>query len=447
MKPSIPKGTRDLIPRHVFRQNYIFSVIRQVFEQYGYLPIETPALENLDTLLGKYGDEGDKLLFKILNNGDFLGKADKHALENLDSKSLLPSIARRGLRYDLTVPFARFVAMNQHQLQFPFKRYQIQPVWRADRPQKGRYQEFYQCDADAVGSDSLMYEAEYIAIIDKVFTKLGMEVEIRINHRLILNAIAELCGVSDRLAEMTVGIDKLSKIGWDGVKREWTKSEYSQVQIEGLTRFFSTKNRKDLFALLDGSESGRKAASELTEIFGYLEGLSFTQDVIYDPTLARGLSYYTGCIFEVVSKEVKIGSILGGGRYADLTGVFGLKGMSGVGISFGVARIFDVMEELNKWPEHIDHSPRALLIALDQEAHKKAFGILREIHDAGTSAQLYPEPTKLRKQLKYANASGVNYVIIIGEEEIEKQKYTLKDMKTGEQSNIPLEEIILRIKK
>ncbi len=446
MKPSIPKGTRDYSPQQVYRQNFIFSTIRSVFEKYGYQPIETPVMENLDTLLGKYGDEGDKLLFKILNNGDFLAKADEDALKKRDSNRLVGSISKRGLRYDLTVPFARYVVMHQHELQFPFKRYQIQPVWRADRPQKGRYQEFYQCDADAIGSDSLMFEAEYILMIDEVFSRLGLEVDIRINSRKILEGIAGATGIPDKMNAMTIAVDKLDKIGWEGVAAELLRAGIPEEKIERLKQLYATTDLIKMGERLKDSTEGSKGVHELQEVLDYLSGIALRQQLTFDPTLARGLSYYTGCIFEVKSREVQIGSILGGGRYANLTGVFGLPGVSGVGISFGVARIFDVMQELNRFPQDIDQPIQLMLCALDASCHKWAFKLLQQLHQHDISAHLYPEPAKLKKQMKYAHDTGAPFVLLVGSEEMNQRKYTLREMVSGDQWIMSIEEVIEKLK-
>lgn len=446
MKPSIPKGTRDYSPQEVYRQNFIFSTIKEVFEKYGYQPIETPVMENLNTLLGKYGDEGDKLLFKVLNNGDFLAKADSDALDKRDSNAVISSISKRGLRYDLTVPFARYVVMHQHEIQFPFKRYQIQPVWRADRPQKGRYQEFYQCDADAVGSDSLMFEAEYILMIDEVFTRLGLEVEIKLNNRKILEGIAEVAGIPDKMTGMTVAVDKLDKIGWEGVSVELESGGISKAQIGELQRLYAVAELGELKEALSRSEIGLTGVDEIMEVYEYLDTVQLNQNLIFDPTLARGLSYYTGCIFEVKSSETQIGSMLGGGRYANLTGVFGMPGVSGVGISFGVARIFDVMQELDRFPENIDQPIQLLLIALDEECHRWSFRLLHELRRNLISSHLYPEPAKLKKQMKYADNSNTPFVLMIGSEEMKLERYTLKHMKSGEQWQLSLDEIVDKLK-
>ena len=370
MKPSIPKGTRDFLPQQVNRRNYIFDIIRSVFVKYGYQSIETPVMENLSTLTGKYGEEGDRLLFKVLNNGDFLKKADAAALEAGDSTKVIPSISKRGLRYDLTVPFARFVVMYQNDLSFPFKRYQIQPVWRADRPQKGRYQEFYQCDVDVVGSDSLSYEAELVQIYDEVFGKLGVKTITRINNRKVLAGIAEVAGIPDQMVEMTVAIDKLDKIGLDGVVNELRQREIGETAIEQISTILEVKDLDALATALQSSETGMQGVEEIKTVFAYLEGYELSNQLQFDVTLARGLNYYTGCIFEVnvdtvAHPDVKMGSIGGGGRYADLTSVFGLKNMPGVGVSFGAERIYDVLEELELFPAEDSAALKVLFIAFD----------------------------------------------------------------------------------
>ena len=374
MRPSIPKGTRDFGPGEVLKRNYIFDRIREVFVRYGYQPIETPAMEDLKTLTGKYGEEGDQLLFKVLNNGDFLSKADEEALKNRDSSALVPSISKRGLRYDLTVPFARFVAMHQNDIPFPFKRYQIQPVWRADRPQKGRYQEFYQCDVDVVGSDSLALEAELAQIYDEVFAKLGLKVVVKINNRKVLAGMAEAAGIPQHFLSMTMAIDKLDKIGMDGVKKELAGRGLTEEAIEKVTQMLAIQDLEALKGVLVKSETGKEGVEELEKVFDYLSLGDTHNDIRFDITLARGLTYYTGCIFEVAvdtaaegQEKVKMGSIGGGGRYADLTEVFGLKqNGSGVGISFGAERIYDVMEELDLFPEDKANTLRLLFVAFDE---------------------------------------------------------------------------------
>ncbi|MCB0606820.1 MAG: histidine--tRNA ligase, partial [Lewinella sp.] len=439
MKPGIPKGTRDFTPDQAIRRNYIFDTIRSVFTKYGFQPIETPAMENLETLTGKYGEEGDRLLFKVLNNGDYLAKADEAALENRDSNKLTASIARRGLRYDLTVPFARFVVMRQNELSFPFKRYQIQPVWRADRPQRGRYQEFYQCDVDVVGSDSLVYEAELAQIYDEVFTRLNIPVRIKINNRKILNGIAEAAGIPDKLTDMTVAIDKLDKIGADGVRKEMQERGIPETAVDRIETILKNTSLEALRSELAASETGLKGVAELETIFDYLSGLRINNELVFDVTLARGLSYYTGCIFEVQALGVQMGSIGGGGRYDDLTGIFGLPNVSGVGVSFGAERIYDVMEELNLFPADNPASLKVLFMAFDEATHRYAFRCLTQLRAAGINADIYPEPGKLKKQMKYANDRQVPYVILVGEDEMQTGKLALKDMASGEQAVLGVE--------
>ena len=444
MKPSIPKGTRDFSPTEVRRRNYIFSIMREVFVRFGYQPIETPAMENLQTLTGKYGEEGDKLLFKVLNNGDFLAKADDEALANKDSVSLIPSISKRGLRYDLTVPFARYVVMHQNDIAFPFKRYQIQPVWRADRPQKGRYQEFYQCDVDVVGSDSLMLEAELVQIYDEVFRKLGLEVTIMINNRKVLAGLAEAAGIPEQFMEMTMAIDKLDKVGMEGVQKEMRDRGIPDASIDKITEMLKAQSPEELSEAFANSEIGQKGIAELQTVFEYLKTYKATNEVSFEITLARGLSYYTGCIFEVKAKNVQMGSIGGGGRYDDLTGIFGMKDVSGVGVSFGAERIYDVMESLNSFPELSSEDLQLLLIAFDEASHAYAFEWLTRLRAAGINAELYPEPAKLKKQMKYANARQVPYTGLMGDSEMKAAQISLKDMKTGEQQAYKLEDLIKR---
>ncbi len=441
MKPTIPKGTRDFLPEEVNKRNFIFDTIREVFVRYGYQPIETPAMEALTTLTGKYGEEGDKLLFKILSNGDFLADANKEALAAMDSAKLAGSISKRGLRYDLTVPFARFVVMHQNDIAFPFKRYQIQPVWRADRPQKGRYQEFFQCDADVVGSNSLMYEAELARIYDEVFAKLGVNVTIKINNRKILAGIAEAAGVADRFVDMTVAIDKLDKIGIEGVRRELESRGLAGPSIERIEIMLQTTSVAAMRELFADSPTGLAGIEELETVFDYLGANSLRNELAFDPTLARGLSYYTGCIFEVKAKDAQMGSIGGGGRYDNLTGNFGLPNVSGVGISFGAERIFDVMEELKLFPEKVSGGIEVLFIAFDGPTHRYAFECVSKLRAAGIACDLYPEPAKIKKQMDYANKRGVPYVVLIGETEMASGKLTLKNMVSGEQEQLGVEEI------
>lgn len=447
MKPSIPKGTRDFSPEQVNKRNFIFNTIRRVFTKYGYQPIETPVMENLSTLTGKYGEEGDRLLFKVLNNGDFLAKADEQALTERSSAQLVSSISRRGLRYDLTVPFARYVVMHRNELTFPFKRYQIQPVWRGDKPQKGRYQEFYQCDVDVVGSDSLLYEAELMQIYDEAFAELGLEVKIKINNRKILAGIAEAAGIRDRFTEMTVAIDKLDKIGLEGVKREMSGRGIGENAIENIIEMLSVSSLDELNAFFAQSETGRKGIEELSIVFDYLEESTLQNEIKFDVALARGLNYYTGCIFEVEAKaDIKIGSLGGGGRYDDLTSVFGLKNVSGVGISFGAARIYDLMEELEGFPEDAASDLKVLFLAFDELSHRFAFRCLNQVRAAGVNAEIYPEPLKMKKQMKYADNRKAANVVIIGSEEMNSGLLSLKNMTSGEQEKLPLEAIIERLR-
>lgn len=444
-KPSIPKGTRDFGPEQVGKRDFIFDTIRDVFIKYGYQPIETPTMESLSTLTGKYGDEGDKLLFKVLNNGDFLAKADSDALAQKNTSKLLPTISKRGLRYDLTVPFARFVVMNQNSISFPFKRYQIQPVWRADRPQKGRYQEFYQCDVDVVGSNSLMYEAELVQIYDEVFAQLGINVTIKVNNRKVLFGMAEAAGIADQFMEMTMAIDKLDKIGEEGVKNELIKRSIPEGAIAKILDILKVQDLNTLSTFFENSETGQKGIEELRTFHKYFDLQPASNKVTFDITLARGLNYYTGCIFEVIANDVKIGSIGGGGRYDDLTGVFGLKDVSGVGISFGADRIYDVMEELDIFPKEVTQTLDIIFIAFDDATHAYAFDCLNKIRKAGIASELYPTPGKMKKQMKYANNRKVPYVALIGSEELEKGYITLKNMESGEQEQLSLETLIAKL--
>lgn len=442
MKPGIPKGTRDFGPKAVKKRNYIFDIIKGVFTKYGFDSIETPVMENLQTLTGKYGEEGDKLLFKVLNNGDYLAKADQQALEDKNSNKLTSSISKRGMRYDLTVPFARFVVMHQNDLAFPFKRFQIQPVWRADRPAKGRYQEFYQCDVDIIGSKSLTYEAELCFIYDEIFEALGLDVEIRINNRKILAGLAAFVGVEDKFQDMTVAIDKLDKIGPEKVILEMTERG---IPKEAATTVLELIGQKDLEAFektLNTQELAMEGIAELKKVYKYLSTKTMKNAVVFDPCLARGLNYYTGAIFEVVGLNVNMGSLGGGGRYADLTSIFGLKDMSGVGVSLGAERIYDVMLEKELFPSDLDEGLDLLLIAMDEEAHDFGFSQLSQIRSAGIQAELYPDPTKMKKQMKYANARQAKFVAIMGSEELEKKQFTLKDMDTGNQQLVDIKALI-----
>lgn len=442
MTPALPKGTRDFLPEELARRKFIFRTIESVFERFAYQAIETPAMESLDSLLGKYGDEGDKLLFKVLNNGDFLAKADQEALAAKDADRLAPSISKRGLRYDLTVPFARFAVMHQHEIQLPFKRYQIQPVWRADRPQKGRYQEFYQCDADVLGSESLSYEAELVQIYDRVFAELQLPVTIRINNRKILSGIAEVLGCEKLFMQMTVAIDKLDKIGWEGVSAELMRAGFTDDQSARLRNLLEMRHPEELAEALAQSQTGSQGLRELARVKNYLEDYEFANEFEFDLTLARGLSYYTGCIFEVVAREMAYGSIGGGGRYDDLTGIFGMPGNSGVGISFGADRIYDVMLALDRFPQSLGSELHLLFIALDEESHSYAFRHMSQIRLAGYRCDLYPEPAKMKKQMKYANARQVPFVAIAGESERNAGIFSVKNMASGEQNNMDVKALI-----
>ena len=432
-KPGIPEGTRDFGPEQVRRRTYLFDTIRSVFVKFGFQPLETPAVENMSTLTGKYGEEGDKLLFKILNNGDFLKDADAEALNAKDSLKLTPLIAKRGLRYDLTVPFARYVVMNRGQLVFPFKRYQIQPVWRADRPQRGRYREFFQCDADVIGSDSLLYEAELVQIYDEAFKRLGVPVTIKINNRKILHGIAEAAGIPERFVDMTVVIDKLDKIGLEGVRKELADRNISAEAIDRIEQILGADTYEALRPAFGASETGQKGLDELDRVYRFLQKSPLHNTLKFDVTLARGLSYYTGCIFEVAAGGVQMGSIGGGGRYADLTGVFGMPGLSGVGISFGADRIYDVMAELGLFPETLDESVKVLFISFDEASQQYAFEHMTRLRAEGIPAELYPEPGKLKKQFEYAAKRNIPFVAIIGDEEVQNGIIKLKDQKTGEE--------------
>lgn len=450
-KPSLARGTRDFGPKVMAKRNFILNTIKTVFQKYGFQALETPAMENLSVLMGKYGDEGDQLLFKILNSGDFTKKANTELFE-AGPKALLPKISEKGLKYDLTVPFARFVAMNRHELAMPFKRYQIQPVWRADRPQKGRYREFYQCDADVVGTDSLLCEAEIVMMLNEVFTNLGITgYEIKINNRKILSGIAEVIGAKGEESNLCVAIDKLDKIGKEKVEVELLSRDFTTDNIEKLQKLFDLpssfeENLSVLKGWLESSEIGSKGIEELQQTFDLLK--SFGADISrisLDATLARGLSYYTGAIFEVKATEVSIGSISGGGRYDNLTGTFGLKGVSGVGISLGVDRIFDVMEELQLFPASSLKTTNVLLIAMDDDSFGKSLPILKQLRENSISAELYPDTTKLKKQFDYANKKEIPYVIVIGSEELKAQKYSLKNMSTGDQELLNIASIIKKL--
>lgn len=448
-KPAIPKGTRDFSPAEVARREYIINCIKKHFTAFGYLPIETPSFENLETLLGKYGEEGDRLIFKILNSGDFISKVDDVTYSSKSSKSLLPKITDKALRYDLTVPFARYVVMHQNELQFPFKRYQIQPVWRADRPQKGRFREFYQCDADVVGPRSLLQELELVQIYDRVFRDLGFsEINIKVNHRKILAGIAEVIGAQHQLVDFTVALDKLDKIGKDGVIGEMTKKGISEQAIKKADPLFSLEGSnadkiKILDHVLEASQTGIQGLVELAEMLEMLKTVKLQCIALeIDVTLARGLNYYTGSIFEVSPPAgVEMGSIGGGGRYDDLTGIFGLEGLSGVGISFGLDRIYLVMEVLKMFPETIDTSLDVLFVHFGQQEALRAFELVSQLREQGIRADIYPVDTKMQKQMKYANSRNVPYVVLLGANEMANDSFVVKDMRSGEQQTFTIEEL------
>ena len=449
-KPSIPKGTRDFLPADVAKRNYIFNTIKGAFQKYGFQPIETPSFEKRETLLGKYGEEGDRLIFRILNSGDKMKKADLQALENDNLALFANSLAEKALRYDLTVPFARFVVQHQNELAFPFKRYQIQPVWRADRPQHGRYQEFFQCDADVVGSDSLLYELEFVQLFDEVLTELGIpDFSIKINNRKILSGIAEVSGEADKLIDITVAIDKLDKIGQEGVEKELREKGVSENAISIIAPLFdlSGSNQENLARMcefLKDSEEGQKGLDEISFIFDQIAVLGLNKAKLeFDVTLARGLNYYTGAIFEVKANGVNMGSICGGGRYDDLTGLFGMPGMSGVGISFGADRIYDVLAELNLFPAELDRGLTLLFVNFGEKEQAYCLPLLKEVRANGIDAELYPSfDAKMKKQMKYADDKRVAFVAIVGESEMAENLIQVKNMTTGEQEEMSLEEMI-----
>ena len=447
MKPSIPKGTRDFTPQEMANRNYIFNTIRDVFRLYGFQQIETPAMENLSTLMGKYGEEGDKLLFKILNSGDFLASVSDEELNEKNSIKLTGKIAEKGLRYDLTVPFARFVVQNRDKITFPFKRYQIQPVWRADRPQKGRYREFYQCYGDVVGSDSLLNEVELIQIMDEVYQRFGIRVSIKMNNRKILSGIAEIIGEADKIVDITVAIDKLDKIGLENVNAELRSKELSEEAIAKLQPIIqlSGTNREKIAVLkevLAGSETGLKGVAELEFIFDRVDLLTVKAELELDLTLARGLNYYTGAIFEVKALDVQIGSITGGGRYDNLTGVFGMDGVSGVGISFGADRIFDVLNQLELYPEDSLLTTQLMFVNFGEKEEAYLLPLVASVRAAGIRTEIYPEPVKMKKQMGYADAKKIPFVALVGESEMTEGKINLKNMITGEQKPVTVQELI-----
>lgn len=450
-KPSIPKGTRDFSPIEMAKRNYIFNTIKEVFLLYGFQQIETPAMENLSTLMGKYGEEGDKLLFKMLNSGDYLKNAPAEMLEQHDYIHLIPKISEKGLRYDLTVPFARYVVMHRNDIQFPFKRYQIQPVWRADRPQKGRYREFYQCDADVVGSDSLMNEIELVGMIDEVFKRFGINVIIKINNRKVLSGIAEVIGAPDKIVDITVAIDKIDKIGLENVNAELLEKGLSQDAVDALQPLLTLSGSNEeklatLSTLLPSSEVGMKGVEELRYVLTNSEAQQPKGVVELDVSLARGLNYYTGTIIEVKAKDVVIGSITGGGRYDNLTGVFGMPGTSGVGISFGADRIYDVLNTLELYPKDTLASTKVLFVNFGEKEGAQSLQYVMKLRANGIPAEIYPDSTKMKKQMSYANDKNVAYVAMVGETEMANGTIALKCMETGEQENLTIDEVISKLK-
>ena len=451
-KPSIPKGTRDFGPEEMAKRNYIFNTIKDVYALYGFEQIETPAMETLQTLMGKYGEEGDKLLFKILNSGDYLNKISDEELNERNSLHLASKLCEKGLRYDLTVPFARYVVMHRDELQLPFKRYQIQPVWRADRPQKGRYREFYQCDADVVGSDSLLNEVELMQIVDTVFTKFGIRIQIKINNRKILSGIAEVLDEADKIVDITVAIDKLEKIGLENVNAELKAGGITDEAIEKLqpilTMQGSNENKlKTIEKVLESSEVGLKGVEETRFILDTLNSVGLNNEIQLDLTLARGLNYYTGAIFEVKALDTPMGSITGGGRYDNLTGIFGMPGLSGVGISFGADRIYDVLNTLELYPKEMLSSTQVLFINFGEKETAYCLPFIAEIRKSGIRAEIFPDKAKMKRQMNYANAKNIPYVVFAGEDEIEKGKLMLKDMQSGEQKLVTAKELIASVLK
>ena len=450
-KPSIPKGTRDFSPMEMAKRNYIFDTIRSVYQLYGFQQIETPAMETLGTLMGKYGEEGDKLLFKVLNSGDFLNKVSDEELQERNALHLAAKLCEKGLRYDLTVPFARYVVMHREELQLPFKRYQMQPVWRADRPQKGRYREFWQFDGDIVGSDSLLNEVELMQIVDNVFTRFGVRVQIKINNRKILTGIAEVIGAADKIVDITVAIDKLDKIGLDNVNAELREDGLSEKQIEKLQPIITLEGANEeklntIAEVLKDSEIGLKGIEETRYILNMLSGNSLKNELQLDLTLARGLNYYTGAIFEVKALDVQIGSITGGGRYDNLTGIFGMPGISGVGISFGVDRIFDVLNALDAYPQDAVVGTQLLFINFGEKETAYCLPAVARAREAGIRTEIYPDSSKMKKQMSYANAKQIPFVALAGENEMSAGKLTLKNMLSGDQQLLTAEELINVVK-
>lgn len=452
IKPSLAKGTRDFSAKEMEKRNFIFDTLKRVFKKFGYNEIQTPSFENLSTLTGKYGEEGDQLIFKILNSGDFLNKTPEILINDKNSKKIIPHIADKALRYDLTVPFARYVVMHQHEIALPFKRFQIQPVWRADRPQRGRYREFYQCDVDVVGSASLLNEAEFILIYNEALTALGLKnFTIKINNRKVLTGIAQILGKPELIVDMTVAIDKLDKIGLEGVNKELLERGFEEKDLEILRPIIllegdSFEKLESLRVILEKSDIGLEGIQDIEEVFNYLRSFGksdlLEKTVEVDITLARGLNYYTGCIFEVKTNEVAMGSIGGGGRYDDLTGMFGLKGLTGVGVSFGADRIYDVLEELNLFPPSSSAVTKVLIVNFDKSLEQHTLPLLLRLRDQGIAAELYPVVAKLRKQMGYADDKNIPYVLLVGEQEVESGEFSIKDMATGEQKLLNIDEVI-----
>lgn len=445
-KPGTPKGMRDFSPQEMVKRNYIFNTIQQIFQRHGYTPIETPSMEKLSTLMGKYGDEGDKLLFKVLNSGDYLAKVDRGSLADKSANALTSEISEKGLRYDLTVPFARYVVQHQHTLTFPFKRYQIQPVWRADKPQKGRYREFYQCDVDVIGSDSLLNEVELIQIIDAVFAALNLKVAVKINNRKVLLGIAEYLGAKELFMPLTVAIDKLDKIGVEKVLDELSKvglAEQALHKLKPILDFKGTVAESVAFlkTLLAESEIGIQGIQELEEMLTYLDAVKTGCEIELDLTLARGLNYYTGAIFEVKALETQMGSICGGGRYDDLTGIFGLKDVSGVGVSFGADRIYDVLEQLERFPKEIISSTKVMFVNFGQTEAHYVLPLVQKLRDKGINSELFPKAVKMKKQMSYANQKAIPFVVMVGEEEMATGQLSVKNMNTGEQAKMAFEQL------
>lgn len=455
-KPSVPQGMRDFSPNQMLKRGWLFDTIKKVFIKYGFLPLETPTMENLSSLTGKYGDEGDQLLFRVLNSGDFLKDIRKKEggkkVEELDYKEITTQLSKRGMRYDLTVPFARYVVQHQSEITFPFRRFQIQPVWRADRPQKGRYREFYQCDADVVGSDSLINEAELLQMADEVFEKLKLKVTIKLNSRKILQGLSEVVGFPEKMTDITVAIDKLDKIGWEGVAKELSERELSEEAISKIKEFIEANTKVDatfnnekleyLKEFFTGNAVGEAGIIELEQVQQFLQGIPFVNNLEIDPTLARGLGYYTGCIYEIKAEEAQMGSIGGGGRYDDLTGIFGLKGYSGVGISFGIERIYDVLEELDLFPKEVSTSTKIIFLAFDEAARIWSLPLVRRLRDRNIPTEVYTENKNIKKQFDYANKRNIPFCVIIGENEMKTGKLAVKNMIEGSQEIMSIDELI-----